>query len=351
MSRQVRFGVVGEVLGGGVVDELVVDKPDGAPVGAVVAEGVPGVEQVRVLIVQLVFEPAKCAPPFQRSEEPAAGTFVADGLGEVDHVAIPDPRRQGVDGDQGLVQLVQVDRVVPVDAGVGSPEHDLTRVGVDQPCAFEVVLVRQRDGDLLQIDLVQVQHPARIASRPRAFAAPGTQRAVNVRHDGIVLVVRATKKLLDRIRTPMLQPGEEPTTWLGQWYATALFWRPQVALLVNESTLLPVLMPLAPAVTLAARAGGHIAEVLAVHNVPQQLVADEVERMREYRVAATANRSVVGVMVEFTHLANAYRDHEPDPDLLKLAARLATTPCSPLCHSNVSPDRELAALVSHARNL
>ena len=170
---------------------------------------------------------------------------------------------------------------------------------------------------------------------------------MNVRHDGIVLVVRATKKLLDRIRTPMLQPGEESTTWLGPWYATALFWRPQVALLVNESTLLPVLMPLAPAATLPARAGGHIAEVLAVHNVPQQLVTDEVERMREYRVASTANRSVVGVMVEFTHLANAYRD--PEPDLLNLAARLARTPCSPLYHSNVSPDRELAALVGHAR--
>lgn len=116
-----------------------------------------------------------------------------------------------------------------------------------------------------------------------------------------MLVVRATKKLLDRIGTPKLQPDEESTTWLGQWYATALFWRPQVALLVNESTLLPVLMPLAPAATLPARAGGHIAEVLAVHNVPRQLVADEVERMREYRVASTANRSVVGIMVEFTH--------------------------------------------------
>jgi hypothetical protein len=67
---------------------------------------------------------------------------------------------------------------------------------------------------------------------------------------------------------------------LGPWYATALFWRPQVALLVNESTLLPVLMPLAPAATLPARAGGHIAEVLALHDVSRQLVADEEERMR-----------------------------------------------------------------------
>jgi len=58
--------VVGEVPGGAVVDELVVDKPfDRAPVGAGIAEGVPGVERVWVLVVQLVLEPAKRAPTFQ----------------------------------------------------------------------------------------------------------------------------------------------------------------------------------------------------------------------------------------------------------------------------------------------
>jgi hypothetical protein len=61
-----------------------------------------------------------------------------------------------------------------------------------------------------------------------------------------VLIVRATKKLLDRIGPPSLGEGEQSTTLMGQWYATALFWKPQVALFVSEPTLLPVLMPLAP---------------------------------------------------------------------------------------------------------
>src|SRR6266498_111951 len=65
-----------------------------------------------------------------------------------------------------------------------------------------------------------------------------------------MLIVRATKKLLDRLGPPTLQEGEESTALLGQWYATALFWRPQIALLVNEPTLLPVLMPPAPTATL-----------------------------------------------------------------------------------------------------
>lgn len=45
-----------------------------------------------------------------------------------------------------------------------------------------------------------------------------------------MLIVRATKKLLDRIGPPSLREGEQSTTLMGQWYATAVFWRPQVAL-------------------------------------------------------------------------------------------------------------------------
>jgi hypothetical protein len=51
--------------------------------------------------------------------------------------------------------------------------------------------------------------------------------------------------LLDRIKPEIVAPGQSDTA-LGNWYATVLFWKPQVALLVSERTLLPVLMPLAP---------------------------------------------------------------------------------------------------------
>ncbi len=67
--------------------------------------------------------------------------------------------------------------------------------------------------------------------------------------------------------------------------------------------------------------------------------------MQEWRTAKTANRSVVGIMTEFTHLAEVYREADPRPSLLDLSARLATTPCSPLYGRNISPDRELAALL------
>jgi hypothetical protein len=165
------------------------------------------------------------------------------------------------------------------------------------------------------------------------------------RQDGRVLIVRATKKLLDRIGPPTLGGGEQATTLLGQWYATAVFWKPQVALFVNEPTLLPVLMPLAPAATLLARFPQQVATVLAAHGTPDTIIAAELQQMRDHRLAKTANRSVVGIMNDFTRLAEAHRDNTPEPDLLGLAMRLATTPCSPLYSKHVSPDGELDALV------
>jgi len=159
-----------------------------------------------------------------------------------------------------------------------------------------------------------------------------------------VLIVRATKKLLDRIGPPSLGEREQSTTLMGQWYATAMFWKPQVALFVNEPTLLPVLMPLAPAATLLARFPRQLAAVLAAHGTPGAVIDEAQRQMRDRRLAKTANRSVVEIMNEFTFLAEAYRGDTPAPDLLTLALRLAATPCGPLSSKHISPDRELAAL-------
>lgn len=160
-----------------------------------------------------------------------------------------------------------------------------------------------------------------------------------------MLIVRATRKLLDRIGPPNLREDDRSTTLLGQWYATAMFWKPQVALFVSEPTLLPVLVPLAPAATLLDRFPQQMAEVLIAHETPDSIIDDELRRMRQRRLAKTANRSTVGIINEFTRLAATYRANTPEPDLLDLALRLATTPCSPLYNKHISPDRELRAVL------
>ena len=44
--------------------------------------------------------------------------------------------------------------------------------------------------------------------------------------------------------TPAVEGPGQITTVLGDWYAIAWFWKPQLALLVNERAFLPVVMPL-----------------------------------------------------------------------------------------------------------
>jgi len=92
-----------------------------------------------------------------------------------------------------------------------------------------------------------------------------------------MLVVRATKKLLDRLGPVTLESGQTSTTRLGDWYASAWAWRPQVALFVSKATLFPILMPLAPAATLLARFPDGLAQALAA--------TDRDAAIREARLA------------------------------------------------------------------
>lgn len=84
---------------------------------------------------------------------------------------------------------------------------------------------------------------------------------------------------------------------------------------------------------------------LGAHGTPEAIIEEELRQMRCRRLAKTANRSIVGIMNEFTYLAGTYRGDTPAPELLEIAMRLATTPCGPLYSKHVSPDRELDALL------
>ena len=164
-----------------------------------------------------------------------------------------------------------------------------------------------------------------------------------------MLVVHATKKLLDRVGTPTVEPTTRSTTVLGSWYATVLFWRPQAALLVNERTLLPLLMPLAPAATLLERLPTWIDATLDAHGVPRTFIDAERAHAADIGLAKTNSRSVLGVMNEFARLADWQKETvTSDHDLVAVALELSEVPTSPLYKRHVSPDRELAAVVTEA---
>ena len=162
----------------------------------------------------------------------------------------------------------------------------------------------------------------------------------------VVVIIRATQKLMARLAAPAASADDASTTMLGDWYATLLTWRPrQVALLMSETTLLPVMVPLAPASTLLERFPAQLAEVLRRHRVDEAVIAMECSGTVQHRLAPTVSRSLVGSMNEFRYLASAQRAGRPDPNLIELSVRLSRTPCGPLYGRHVSPDRELLALV------
>ncbi len=172
----------------------------------------------------------------------------------------------------------------------------------------------------------------------------------------MMLIVRGTKKLRDRMKTaPAAGPDEESTTLLGDWFVNALFWKPQVALLVNSRTFLPVYVPLAPAKTLLERIPDAIESTLRAHGVPEEALADERKAMSKVRLAPTNDRTVLGVMNEFAYLGEIFMI-ENGLDLDALSLRMSDIIVGPLGDRAGTPGRELAAVLgidstaAHQRN-
>jgi hypothetical protein len=159
-----------------------------------------------------------------------------------------------------------------------------------------------------------------------------------------VFVVHGTRKFLQRVGDPTAAPDQRSTTSLGNWYATVLFWRPQVALFVNEATLLPILVPFAPAATVIDRFRTTVAATLVTHGLDHTFIDAELAQMAAHRLATTKNRSLIGMMNEFARLRRLYRDSEDVADLPELNMWLAHVPCGPLYTRHVTPADELAAI-------
>jgi len=146
-----------------------------------------------------------------------------------------------------------------------------------------------------------------------------------------MFTLRGTKKFLDRVGRPMADPPSS-TTALGDWYANVLLWRPQVALFVNAETFVPVLMPLAPAARVVGRFPAAMAEVLDALGIDPRFVESESTEMSSVVLAKTASRQVLGVMNEFTFMAeHTIGTGRSDPaDLVGLSVWLANTIVGPI---------------------
>ena len=159
--------------------------------------------------------------------------------------------------------------------------------------------------------------------------------------------IHGTKKLLDRVKQPIMPVVENPTTALGNWYATAIFWRPQAAFLVNETTLFPVLLSLAPAASLAARFPEALESILKLLGVNAAVVASERWAMSEANFSKTANRSVLGVMNRLEFELDYLRDRVGQ-DLLDLSLCMSDHLVGPLRGTEFRTPQEKLMEIVHA---
>jgi hypothetical protein len=103
----------------------------------------------------------------------------------------------------------------------------------------------------------------------------------------------------------------------------------------------PVFLPLAPARDLWYRFPVALLDVLWALGVNDEFRAEELEQMKECTFSPTQNRSVLGVMNEFTRSSRMYSEL----DSFELSIAMADMPCGPLFKRHVSPDNETVAFL------
>ena len=117
-------------------------------------------------------------------------------------------------------------------------------------------------------------------------------------------------------------------TKLGDWTANLVIIRRQrLVLAVSGTTLLPVLLPLAPSKTLLSRFGEAVEQVLRGLKIDPARIAAEKAAMAECIVTTTNDRQVLGSLNDFARMLDAYLDGRP---LVEVALHLAEAPCRPL---------------------
>lgn len=148
-----------------------------------------------------------------------------------------------------------------------------------------------------------------------------------------MFTLRCTKNLLRRLRAAPAPSAEAvaaaPTTRLGDWHANLLY-RPggQLILLVNDRSLLPVLVPASPKDLIVSRFIESLGSELRLLGAPREVVSAELAEMGEVELGPTQSRQLLGTMNDFDTMLD---DEQSQGRTLEDAAlRLAEAPCGPL---------------------
>jgi hypothetical protein len=137
---------------------------------------------------------------------------------------------------------------------------------------------------------------------------------------------------------------------LGDWYANILFARPeQLAVCVSERTLLPIVVPAAPASQLGQRLAAGLGHVLAALEISQVQVRAELREMSDFMFGRTQNRRVLGSLNDLMFQLSVYLELSPGLSLVEASLKLSRTPLSAIGRD--FPDRATRSLFAAGRVL
>jgi hypothetical protein len=148
----------------------------------------------------------------------------------------------------------------------------------------------------------------------------------HARQEPILFNLRATAKLLRRLKATPAQPGET-TTRLGDWYGNLFYVaRQQFAMFTSQRSLLTVVLPAKEIHGLPAPLIDRLRWLLSELQVPPALTDRELAQMQTCIVTTTANRSVLGSMNDHTFAARLFLGASPPLSLAEVHHRLAEVP-------------------------
>jgi hypothetical protein len=145
-----------------------------------------------------------------------------------------------------------------------------------------------------------------------------------------MLVIRATRKLLNQLGQPVTDPPVS-TTVLGDWYAKPFsVARRRFILLISEKSRLAALMPGRDVAHLPKNLPEAIKRQLVRLGVPPEAVAREIKECGDVVVATTASKSLLGTLNDYAYIAKLRIADQVEVDLDDEAFSLSHTPLSPL---------------------
>ena len=115
-----------------------------------------------------------------------------------------------------------------------------------------------------------------------------------------MITLRCTGRVRKRFKLTVVDTDEVPTARLGDWYANLLNVGSQRwVMCVSERSLLPVLVP-AKNSEFPHRLSVYVYEALRGIGVTESVAASEADECRDWRVAKTQSRSILGSMNDFS---------------------------------------------------